>query len=34
MAGKPIFEIELLVETDDEAELERLADAVGRVACP
>jgi hypothetical protein len=26
--------ITLYVETDDDAEVERLADAVGRVACP
>jgi hypothetical protein len=33
-AHKPIWEIRLLVETDDPSELERLADAVALVACP
>ena len=34
MAEKPIWQIRLLVESDDAAEVERLAQAVGRVACP
>jgi hypothetical protein len=29
-----IFQIKLLVETDDPAEVERLADAVAKAACP
>jgi hypothetical protein len=29
-----IWRIELLVETDDEAEVEELVDAVAKVACP
>lgn len=30
----PIFQIKVLVETDDLAELEALADAIGKVVCP
>ncbi len=34
MAKPSIFQIKLLVETDDEDEVERLAEAVGLVVCP
>ena len=34
MTKPSIFQIRLLVETDDEDEVERLADAVGLVVCP
>jgi hypothetical protein len=29
-----IWEVRLLIETDDEADVERIADAVGKAACP
>ena len=29
-----IWNVQLLVETDDESEVGRIADAVGKVACP
>ena len=34
MSGSGVFEIKLLIETDDEVEVEGFADKIGKLACP